>query len=119
MTATGAQHEEDRIHGATIIDARPVAAQRMRRSRRQQRLDPLPHRIGHPPVPHFLHAARSVRRIHASTFAAVLLPLSSTQWSNGIGSKTRPDTNASSSVVRCHLTATEASTTTASVAKAP
>jgi hypothetical protein len=44
--AAGAQGEEDGIHGAAVIDARPLAAQRMRWPRGQERLNPLPRASG-------------------------------------------------------------------------
>jgi hypothetical protein len=45
-----AKHEQDRVHRGAVRDARPVTSQRMRRPRRQQRLDPLPQPVRQPPT---------------------------------------------------------------------
>jgi hypothetical protein len=46
----GSQDEEDGIHGLAIIDAGPVAPQRVRLPGREQRLDALPQVVGYPPI---------------------------------------------------------------------
>jgi hypothetical protein len=48
--AAGAEHKEDGIHGLAIIDAGPVAPQRVRLPGREQRLDALPQFVGYPPI---------------------------------------------------------------------
>ncbi len=46
----GSMDEDDGLHGPAIIDAGPVAPQPVRLSRRPQRLDALPQRVGEPPI---------------------------------------------------------------------
>jgi hypothetical protein len=48
--AAGAEHEEDGIHGLPIIDAGPMAPQRVRFARREQRLDALPQCVRDTPL---------------------------------------------------------------------
>src|SRR5712692_8405667 len=88
--ATGAQHEEDGVHGLAIIDTRAMTAQRMRRSGRQQRLKLRPEDVRHAPVPWLLHSARSLGRVHAHPRCR---PSHLSVWPiwlpNGIGSKER------------------------------
>jgi hypothetical protein len=53
--APGAEDEEDGIHGPAIIDAWPVAPERVRFPRRKQRLNALPQFVGYTPItPPFL-----------------------------------------------------------------
>jgi hypothetical protein len=53
--ASGAKDEEDGIHGPAIIDAWPVAPERVWLPGREQPLDVLPQFVGYPPItPHFL-----------------------------------------------------------------
>ena len=44
------QHKQDRVQRSPVRHPRPMTAQRMRRPRRQQRQDPLPQPIRHPPT---------------------------------------------------------------------
>src|SRR5665647_2324140 len=46
----GAQHQQDGVHHPAVGDARTVTAQRVRRRRRQQRLDLLPQPVWHAPA---------------------------------------------------------------------
>ena len=46
----GAQHQQDRVHRVAIRHPRVVATQRVKRRSRQQRLDPLPQPVRHPPT---------------------------------------------------------------------
>jgi hypothetical protein len=48
--ASGAEDEEDGIHGPAILDAWPVASERVRLPWREQRLDVLPEFVGYPPI---------------------------------------------------------------------
>src|SRR5919204_4294197 len=45
-----AQHEQNRVHRVPVWHARVVTPERMRRTRRQQRLHPPPCRVGEPPA---------------------------------------------------------------------
>jgi hypothetical protein len=47
---TGAQHEENGVHGGSVGHARIVTTQRVGLGRGQQRFDPLPQCIGNPPA---------------------------------------------------------------------
>ena len=48
--AAGAEHEEDGIHGLAIIDAGPMAPQRVRLAWGEQGLDALPQFVGETPI---------------------------------------------------------------------
>ena len=48
-TASRPQHQQNRVHRSTVRHPRVMTAKRMRRPRRQQRLQPLPDSIGDPP----------------------------------------------------------------------
>lgn len=48
--AAGAEDEEDGVHGLAIDDPGIVAAQGMERTRRQERLDPVPEGVGDAPL---------------------------------------------------------------------
>jgi hypothetical protein len=65
--ATGAQDIEDGIHGLAILHARPMAPQRVRFTRWQQRLDVLPQLFRNTPIMAdflmvLMHLQRSCRR---------------------------------------------------------
>jgi hypothetical protein len=49
--APGAEHEKDGIHCFAIIDAGPMAPQRVWFTRWEQRLDPFPQRVRDAPIP--------------------------------------------------------------------
>jgi hypothetical protein len=48
--AAGAEHKEDGIHGLAIIDAGPMAAQRVGLAWREQGLDAAPQFVGETPI---------------------------------------------------------------------
>jgi len=75
----GPQHEQDRSHGGTVIDARSMTSERMRLASREQRLHLRPNLIRNPPAVaprHEPHAnplpadgAKSIKRNHLSGWA--------------------------------------------------
>ena len=52
--AAGAEHKEDGIHGLAIIDAGPMAAQRVGLARGEQGLDAIPQFVGDTPITPYL-----------------------------------------------------------------
>jgi hypothetical protein len=70
--AAGAEHKEDGIHSLAIIDAWPMAAQRVGLAWREQRLDAIPQFVGDTPITPYLcvviiHPCGSCGREHVST----------------------------------------------------
>ena len=70
--AAGAEHKEDGLHGLAIIDAGPMAAQRVGLAWREQGRDAVPQFVGDTPIPPYwcaviIHQCGSCRREHVST----------------------------------------------------
>jgi hypothetical protein len=70
--AAGAEHKEDGIHGLAIIDAGPMAAQRVGLAGREQGLDAVPQFVGDTPITPYLcvvimHQCGSCDRENVST----------------------------------------------------
>jgi hypothetical protein len=70
--AAGAEHKEDGIHGLAIIDAGPMAAQRVGLAWREQGRDAVPQFVGDTPITPYLcvvimHPCGSCGRENVST----------------------------------------------------